>query len=63
MKSYTQIAKNTGLSISHVSRVMRGKSKPSVDVLIKLAWELEITAEEFMKRYKLTRKNNGRKVN
>ena len=63
MKNYTQIAQNTGLSISHVSRVMRGKSKPSVDVLIKLAWELEMTAEEFMKKYKLTRKNNGRKTN
>ena len=59
MKSYTEIAKNTGLSISHVSRVLRGKSKPSVDVLIKLAWELDMTAEEFMKKYKLSKKKGG----
>lgn len=59
MKTYTKIANNTGLSISHVSRVLRGKSKPSVDVLIKLAWELEMTAEEFMKRYKLTKSKGG----
>ncbi len=59
MKSYTEIAKNAGLSISHVSRVLRGKSRPSIDVLIKLAWELDMTAEEFMKKYKLS-KQKGR---
>lgn len=59
MKSYTEIAKGAGLSISHVSRVLRGKSRPSVDVLIRLAWEMDMTAEEFMKKYKLSKKKGG----
>lgn len=35
--NYSEIAKRTKLSVSHVSRVYRGKRKPSVRVLQVLA--------------------------
>ncbi len=49
-KPYTIIAKHTGISISHVSRVLRRKRKPSLRVLLLLATEMEIPIDKLIKK-------------
>lgn len=53
--SYTNIAKTTGLSISHVSRVMRGETEPSLRTLRLIAQARGITADELIKEIKGSR--------
>ena len=47
--SYTEIAKKTGLSISHVSRVHRGLTGVSMDALVRIAKAREMTIDQLVK--------------
>lgn len=50
MKSYSEISRKTGISISHISRVLRKKRKPSWRVLKLLSKEMGIPVEKFIKK-------------
>ena len=52
-KSYTEIAKATGLSVSHVSRVMRGIRSPSVRTLSLIALKAGVPMSELIRRLKI----------
>ena len=45
----TEIANKTGISVSHISRVMRGEREPSLTVLCAIAFVLDMSAGEFVK--------------
>ena len=49
-ESYTLMHKHTGISISHISRVLRKKRKPSLRVLLLLAKEMRIETDVLIKR-------------
>lgn len=44
-KSLSQIARETGLSLSHVSRINSGQRTPSPDVILKLSTVLDVRPE------------------
>ena len=46
--SYSQIARKTGLSVSFISRVMRGKREPSMSSLIIIADAMGITTDKLV---------------
>lgn len=48
----TEISKKTGLSISHVYRVMHGERNPSLDVVQKLAVVLKLSMATVIRRLK-----------
>lgn len=50
VKSYSEISKATHISISHVSRVLRKKRKPSLRVLLLLSKEMGIATDVLIKR-------------
>ena len=54
--SYGQIARETGLSVSFVSRVMRGERRPSVDSLSLLARTLGVSTDTLLCRLEKVRK-------
>jgi len=54
--SYTEISNRTGISISHISRVMRGKRIPSIRVLALLGWEMGLTLEQMLRKLKISKK-------
>lgn len=51
--SYTKISLHTGISISHISRVLRRKRKPSLHVLLLLAKEMDIPVDKLIRKLKL----------
>ncbi len=51
--SYTIMSKHTGISVSHISRVLRRKRKPSLRVLLLLAKELGMETDMLIKKLKL----------
>ena len=48
--TYTELAKHTGLSISHVSRIMRGDRKPSLYALIRLSKAMKVPVERLIRK-------------
>ncbi len=53
MKSYSELSRRTGYSVSHFSRIFRGERKPSLKVLLVLAKELEMPVEKLIKKLRL----------
>ena len=51
--SYTKIAVETGLSISHVSRVMRRQRTPSLRVLILLSKAMKMPVDRLIRKLKM----------
>ncbi len=47
-KSFSWIAKETGLSVSHISRVFRGERTPSLSSLIHIAKAMNITTDKLV---------------
>lgn len=47
--TYAEIARKVGMSVSHVSRVMRGEKEPSLTCLCKIAFVVGMSAGEFVK--------------
>jgi transcriptional regulator with XRE-family HTH domain len=48
--SYTDIANKTGLSISHVSRVLRRKKNPSLHTLLALSKAMDIPTDKLIRK-------------
>lgn len=48
----TEISKKTGLSISHVFRIMHGERNPSLDAVQKLAIALKLSMATIIQRLK-----------
>jgi len=44
----SDVSRSTGVSLSHVSRIMSGQRKPSLDVASKIAAYLGVSIEELM---------------
>lgn len=49
-QSFTELANATGLSVSHISRVMRQKRKPSLHALLLLSKAMKMPVERLIKR-------------
>ena len=47
--NYSQIARETGLSVSFISRIMRGQRNPSVHNLVKISKAIKINLNELIK--------------
>jgi len=58
MKSYSEISRKTGVSVSHISRVMRGIRMPSLNVASKIALALGINISTLLYRIEDARKGN-----
>jgi transcriptional regulator with XRE-family HTH domain len=50
MKSYSEISRTTGYSISHISRIFRGERRPSLKVLLILAKEIDMPVEDLIRK-------------
>ena len=50
--SYNELAKQSGLSHDHVSRIFRGLRRPTFDTLRRLSYPLQIDAYELARRLK-----------
>lgn len=48
MAVYSELATMAGVSLSHISLMMRGKRQPSVEVARKLARGLGVTVDELL---------------
>ena len=55
--TYSEISRRTGLSVSHVSRVMRGIRRPSLNAATWIAWEMGMSVDKFLRLY--LRKNRA----
>jgi len=55
--SYTKIAAETGLSISHVSRVMRRQRNPSLRALLLLSKVMKIPTDKLIRKLKMKEVN------
>lgn len=55
-KSYGQIARDTGLSVSFISRVFRGERGVSTSSLVAIAKSLGITTDRLVRKLKRIRK-------
>lgn len=59
-KTYGAIARETGLSVSFVSRVLRGKRDPSVSSLLRLAKALNMTIAQLVKALRKEKRKNDK---
>ena len=62
--SMNELATRTGLAISFIGYLERGKRRPSVETLAKIAWELDFSAAEILATVEapvLQKKSAGRK--
>jgi transcriptional regulator with XRE-family HTH domain len=48
-RGYSKLSRLSGVSLSHISRIMRGKVGVSLDTLIKLAGARHVSVERFLK--------------
>lgn len=48
-QQYAKLAEKTGITRSHVCRIMNGNREPSLGVAVKLAKALKMTMDEFVK--------------
>lgn len=58
--TYSQISKKAGLSVSHVSRVMRGIRRPSLNAALKIAFALGINISTLLIRIDNAERQNLR---
>lgn len=59
--NYSEIARRTGLSVSHVSRVMRKERKPSLGTMFKMAQVMGLSANQMMRKLGVGRRGWGKK--
>lgn len=59
-KSYGQVARETELSLSFISRVMRGKRTPSFGSLLKMAKALGMTVDKLSIKLREEKRRNDK---
>lgn len=58
-KNYSKLARETGLSVSHVSRVMRGLRTPSVRTLLLLSKALGLPIDKMLTMLELNKEKRN----
>ena len=51
--NYSEIARQAGISVSHVSRVLKMERKPSLRILLLLAKTMGLSPESLIKKIRL----------